>query len=73
MPLRIRQWSRLCVGFEEELRSISPDDREKRIPLRLLKPSLEAEPVAVERDAAIDVADDKEWRDRQHVRTLHKR
>src|ERR1700676_5274360 len=72
MTLGVRQRHRVFVGFDEQLRSVAADDREKRIPIRLLESRLETKLVAVEGDGLLDVADDEEWRNRLRARSCHK-
>jgi len=60
MTLGVRQWQRVFVGFDEELRSVAADYGEKRIPIRLLESRLKTKLIAIERDGLIDVADDEE-------------
>ena len=61
MTLGVRQWRRVFIGLDEELRSVAADDGEKRVPLRLLESGLKAKLVTVKCDCLIDVADDEEW------------
>jgi len=58
--LWVRQRLRVFIGFDEDLRSVASNDREKRISIRLLESRLKAQPVAVESDGLIDVADNEE-------------
>ena len=60
MTLWVRQRRRVFIGLDEDLHSVAADDGKKRVPIRLLKSYLEAQLVAVERDALIDIADDEE-------------
>jgi hypothetical protein len=47
------------IGLDEELRSVTADDGEKRAPIRLLESRLKAKLVAIKSDGLIDVADDE--------------
>src|SRR5690348_16863387 len=48
------------AGLDEEHGAVTAKNGEERLLIRLLKPGLETEPVAVERDGLIDPADDEE-------------
>jgi len=61
ITLGVRQRRCALIGLDEELRSITADDGEKRAPIRLLESRLKAKLVAVKGDGLIDVADDEEW------------
>jgi hypothetical protein len=60
IALWVRQRRRVFVGFDEDLRSVSTHDGEKRILIRLLKSCLKAKLIAIKSDGFIDVADDEE-------------
>src|SRR2546423_2231356 len=72
MTLRIRQRRRVFLGLDEDLHFVAADDGKKRIPVRLLKPCLKTQLVAVERDGLIDVANDEERRNRLRRWSCHK-
>jgi hypothetical protein len=56
----IRQRRSVFVGFDEDLRSVAANDREKRVSIGLLVSDLEAKFAAIKCDRLIDVADDEE-------------
>ena len=72
MTLWIRQWRRVFIGLDEDLRSVAPADGKKRIPIRLLKSCLKAQLVAVESNGLIDIADNEERRNRLRRGSCHK-
>ena len=57
MTLRVRHRHHIFLGFDEDLRSVAADDREKRVSLRLLKSHLKAQLVAVISNGLPDAAD----------------
>jgi hypothetical protein len=59
MTLGVRQRRRVFIGLDEDLRSIAPNDGEKRVSIRLLESRLEAKLVAVKGDGLIHVADNE--------------
>jgi hypothetical protein len=59
MTLVVREWRHISVGLDEELGSVAADNGEKRIAVRLSESRLKTEPVAVEGDGLVDVADDE--------------
>ena len=61
ITLGVRQRRRAFIGLDEELRSVTANDGEKRTPIRLLESRLKAKLVAVKCDGLIDVANDEEW------------
>ena len=60
MPLWVRQRRRVFLGLDQDLRSVAPDDGEKRVPIRLLESRLKAQLVVVKSDGLLNVADDEE-------------
>jgi len=60
IALWVRQRRRVCIGLDEDLRSVAAYDGEKRVAIRLLESCLKAKLVAVKSDGLIDVADDEE-------------
>jgi hypothetical protein len=71
MTLGVRQRRHTFVGLDEDLGSVSANNGEKGVSIRLLESRLKAKLLAVESDGLIDVADDKEWRNCLHRWSCH--
>ena len=61
ITLRVRLRRSVFIGFDEDLRSVTADDGEKRVSIGLLESRLEAKFAPVKSDGLIYVADDEEW------------